>query len=140
MQGSCSGHPPAFVRSVLAGAGASGDVKLLTVGRGARALTRPCPAIATAPATATAAARQPQQCPPVGPPLCPQLAVIRAGGRVLLGRKKRGFGEGYVNGFGGKVEPGEGIAAAAAREVRRRRRCCRRAAGGVLVRSWRAAG
>ena len=27
--------------------------------------------------------------------------------RVLLGLKKRGFGEGYYNGFGGKVEPGE---------------------------------
>jgi hypothetical protein len=39
---------------------------------------------------------------------------------VLLGRKKRGFGEGYVNGFGGKVEPGETVEAAAAREVRLR--------------------
>ena len=29
------------------------------------------------------------------------------GKRVLLGLKKRGFGEGYYNGFGGKVEPGE---------------------------------
>ncbi|GBF90911.1 7,8-dihydro-8-oxoguanine triphosphatase [Raphidocelis subcapitata] len=46
------------------------------------------------------------------------LAVVRRGGRLLLGRKKRGFGEGYVNGFGGKVEPGETIAAAAAREIR----------------------
>ena len=27
--------------------------------------------------------------------------------RVLLGLKKRGFGEGYYNGFGGKVERGE---------------------------------
>lgn len=32
-----------------------------------------------------------------------QLAIVRQGPRLLLGRKKRGFGEGYVNGFGGKV-------------------------------------
>ena len=37
---------------------------------------------------------------------------------MLLGQKKRGFGEGYYNGFGGKVEPGETVAQAAAREVR----------------------
>lgn len=43
---------------------------------------------------------------------------MRAGPRLLLGRKLRGFGEGYLNGFGGKVEPGETIEAAAAREVR----------------------
>lgn len=34
-------------------------------------------------------------------------------GRVLLGMKKRGFGMGKYNGFGGKVEPGESIEAAA---------------------------
>ncbi|KAI8477385.1 MAG: NUDIX hydrolase domain-like protein [Monoraphidium minutum] len=45
------------------------------------------------------------------------LAVVRQDNRLLLGRKKRGFGEGYVNGFGGKVEAGEGIEAAAAREI-----------------------
>ncbi len=28
-----------------------------------------------------------------------------SGNKVLLGMKKRGFGEGYWNGFGGKVEP-----------------------------------
>lgn len=37
--------------------------------------------------------------------------------RVLLGRKLRGFGEGYWNGYGGKVEKGEGVEAAAAREL-----------------------
>ncbi|WZN66384.1 7,8-dihydro-8-oxoguanine triphosphatase [Chloropicon roscoffensis] len=37
--------------------------------------------------------------------------------RVLLGLKKRGFGEGYYNGFGGKVEPGESVSEAAAREL-----------------------
>ena len=37
--------------------------------------------------------------------------------RVLLGLKRRGFGTGNWNGFGGKVEPGETVAAAAAREL-----------------------
>lgn len=37
--------------------------------------------------------------------------------RVLLGLKKTGFGAGKYNGFGGKVEPGETVAAAAAREL-----------------------
>lgn len=38
-------------------------------------------------------------------------------GRVLLGMKKRGFGMGRWNGFGGKVEPGETIEEAARRET-----------------------
>jgi 8-oxo-dGTP diphosphatase/2-hydroxy-dATP diphosphatase len=38
--------------------------------------------------------------------------------KVLLGMKKRGFGEGRWNGFGGKVEKGERIADAAKREMR----------------------
>ena len=37
---------------------------------------------------------------------------------MLLGMKKRGFGEGRWNGFGGKVEVGESIAGGAVREVR----------------------
>lgn len=37
--------------------------------------------------------------------------------QILLGMKKRGFGEGHFNGFGGKVEPGETIAEGAAREL-----------------------
>lgn len=36
---------------------------------------------------------------------------------ILLGMKKRGFGAGKWNGFGGKVSEGEGIEAAAAREL-----------------------
>ncbi len=36
--------------------------------------------------------------------------------RILLGMKKRGFGSGRWNGFGGKVEPGETIEEAARRE------------------------
>src|SRR5262245_31356677 len=37
---------------------------------------------------------------------------------ILLGMKKRGFGEGRWNGFGGKVEEGETIEEAAIREMR----------------------
>ena len=37
--------------------------------------------------------------------------------RVLLGLKKRGFGAGRWNGFGGKVEAGETVEDAARREV-----------------------
>ncbi|XP_062846461.1 oxidized purine nucleoside triphosphate hydrolase [Trichomycterus rosablanca] len=37
--------------------------------------------------------------------------------RVLLGMKKRGFGAGKWNGFGGKVQPGESIEQAARREL-----------------------
>ncbi|MCO5556826.1 hypothetical protein L7F22_010379 [Adiantum nelumboides] len=44
------------------------------------------------------------------------LAIVNRGGQVLLGLKKRGFGEGYYNGFGGKVEVGETIEEAARRE------------------------
>ena len=36
---------------------------------------------------------------------------------ILLGMKKRGFGEGRWNGFGGKVEAGESIEDAAVREL-----------------------
>jgi len=43
------------------------------------------------------------------------LVLIRDASRVLLGMKKRGFGEGRWNGFGGKVEPGETIAQGALR-------------------------
>jgi 8-oxo-dGTP diphosphatase len=38
-------------------------------------------------------------------------------GRVLLGMKKRGFGVGKVNGFGGKLNEGESIVDAAVREL-----------------------
>ena len=38
-------------------------------------------------------------------------------GKILLGEKKRGFGAGFFNGFGGKVEPGESIIDAAHREL-----------------------
>eukprot|EP00249_Psilotum_nudum_P002739 c15866_g1_i2 orf=186-692(+) len=45
------------------------------------------------------------------------LVIVESDGRVLLGMKKRGFGEGYYNGFGGKVEDGETIEEAAIREL-----------------------
>ncbi len=38
--------------------------------------------------------------------------------RVLLGLKKRGFGAGKYNGFGGKLADGEDVRSAAVREVR----------------------
>ena len=45
------------------------------------------------------------------------LCIVHSGDRVLLGMKKRGFGAGKWNGFGGKVNPGESIEGAAAREL-----------------------
>lgn len=45
------------------------------------------------------------------------LCVVHTGGQVLLGMKKRGFGVGKWNGFGGKVEEGETIQDAARRET-----------------------
>lgn len=45
-------------------------------------------------------------------------AAVPSSYEVLLGEKKRGFGMGKWNGFGGKVEPSDTtIAAAAAREI-----------------------
>lgn len=43
------------------------------------------------------------------------LAFVRRHGEILLGYKKRGFGVGKWNGFGGKVETGETIEDAAKR-------------------------
>ena len=44
--------------------------------------------------------------------------VLRRDGQdVLLGEKKRGFGAGYWNGFGGKIEAGESVPQAARREL-----------------------
>ena len=47
------------------------------------------------------------------------LVVVRDRGarKVLLGEKLRGFGAGYFNGFGGKVEPGESVEEGAHREL-----------------------
>ena len=58
------------------------------------------------------------------PPKLLTLVMPRCGGgaagprRVLLGMKKRGFGAGFYNGFGGKVEASDAsVRAAAAREL-----------------------
>lgn len=45
------------------------------------------------------------------------LVIVHQPPRVLLGLKKRGFGEGRWNGFGGKVNPQETIEQAARREL-----------------------
>lgn len=45
------------------------------------------------------------------------LTLAQDGNRILLGMKKRGFGAGRWNGFGGKVEEGESIPDSAFRET-----------------------
>ena len=45
------------------------------------------------------------------------LCIVTRGDDVLLGFKKRGFGAGRWNGFGGKLEPGEALEEAAHREL-----------------------
>lgn len=45
------------------------------------------------------------------------LCVVEQGPKLLLGMKKRGFGAGRWNGFGGKVEADETIEAASSREL-----------------------
>ena len=47
---------------------------------------------------------------------CSQVYLLEDNDKqILLGLKKRGFGEGKWNGFGGKVQPGESIAQGAIR-------------------------
>ena len=45
------------------------------------------------------------------------LSIVTEDNRVLLGMKKRGFGAGRWNGFGGKIETGESIEESAKREL-----------------------
>lgn len=45
------------------------------------------------------------------------LCIIQQNNKVLLGMKKRGFGQGRWNGFGGKVKEGESIIDAINREL-----------------------
>jgi 8-oxo-dGTP diphosphatase/2-hydroxy-dATP diphosphatase len=45
------------------------------------------------------------------------LVLVRQGNKILLGMKKRGFGQGRWNGFGGKLAEGETIEQAAKREL-----------------------
>ena len=46
------------------------------------------------------------------------VCFVQTNDQILLGMKKRGFGEGKWNGFGGKVQVGESIETAAKREVK----------------------
>jgi 8-oxo-dGTP pyrophosphatase MutT (NUDIX family) len=46
------------------------------------------------------------------------LCYLLDGNRILLGLKKRGFGEGKWNGYGGKAEKGETVEDSAIREVK----------------------
>ena len=45
------------------------------------------------------------------------LVIVHQENRVLLGMKKRGFGAGRWNGFGGKLHEGESVEAGAKREL-----------------------
>jgi len=44
--------------------------------------------------------------------------IVHKDNKILLGMKKRGFGEGKWNGFGGKLKDGERISDAAKRELK----------------------
>ena len=46
------------------------------------------------------------------------LCIVHQNNKVLLGMKKRGFGAGRWNGFGGKLKDGETVEAAARRELK----------------------
>jgi 8-oxo-dGTP diphosphatase/2-hydroxy-dATP diphosphatase len=46
------------------------------------------------------------------------VSVIQKGGKILLGMKKRGFGAGRWNGFGGKLKEGETVVDGARRELK----------------------
>ncbi|MBI3638672.1 8-oxo-dGTP diphosphatase [Candidatus Wolfebacteria bacterium] len=46
------------------------------------------------------------------------LCVIHQHPKILLGMKKRGFGAGRWNGFGGKIKEGESLEVAARRELK----------------------
>lgn len=52
------------------------------------------------------------------------LCIPFNGARILLGMKKRGFGVGKYNGFGGKLKPGETIEEATLREFQEESGLC----------------
>lgn len=60
------------------------------------------------------------------------LLLLRRGDQILLAMKKRGFGSGFYNGVGGKIEPGETIEQAMVRE-------CQEEIGVTPLRYWRVA-
>lgn len=51
------------------------------------------------------------------------IVIPRTDTHVLLGMKKRGFGEGRWNGFGGKIKDGENIEDSARRELLEEAKC-----------------
>lgn len=60
------------------------------------------------------------------------LTIIHRDGKVLLGMKKRGYGVGRFNGFGGKPDDGETLEQAAIREIKEE--------AGIEVRDLKSAG
>jgi ADP-ribose pyrophosphatase YjhB (NUDIX family) len=52
------------------------------------------------------------------PTILTNLCLIRRGGEILLAMKKRGFGVGKWNGYGGKVAPGETMEQSLEREIK----------------------
>jgi len=46
------------------------------------------------------------------------ISFLKSGDGVYLSNKKRGFGTGYLNGYGGKMMDGENVEGAAIRELR----------------------
>jgi len=92
----CDGPPPGWVTSALDHAK---QAKVLTLALPVRLLD------ARAPASSSPSS-------PASPSPAPASRL-----ELLLGRKKRGVGDGYFNGFGGKLEPGESTSDAALREL-----------------------
>jgi 8-oxo-dGTP pyrophosphatase MutT (NUDIX family) len=60
------------------------------------------------------------------------LAIIEDGNKVLLAMKKRGFGEGWWNGYGGKLKDGETVEEALVRELKEE--------SGLLAKSYKKRG
>jgi 8-oxo-dGTP pyrophosphatase MutT (NUDIX family) len=46
------------------------------------------------------------------------ICFLVTGDSIILANKKRGFGKGYLNGYGGKAEPGEDVMTVALRELK----------------------
>ena len=66
------------------------------------------------------------------PTIATNLCLIRKGEEILLAMKKRGFGAGKWNGYGGKVQPGETMEESLVREVREE--------SGLTITNWRKVG
>ena len=66
------------------------------------------------------------------PTFLTNLCLIRQGEQVLLAMKKRGFGVGKWNGYGGKVAPGETMEESLIREVQEE--------SGLIIRNFKKVG